>query len=255
MVINQLKTYIMILNNQSIEIMARAGQILAKIMKEVKAKIEPGVTTKELNKLAEELILNYGAKPAFKNYRGFPASLCTSINEQIVHAVPSDRRLLDGDIISLDLGVIYKGFYSDMAVTIPIGSIDPEVNRLIRATKKALKRAITRTKPGKTIGDIGHAIQKHIEDQGFQIVKELCGHGIGKKLHEKPDVFNFGQRHKGELLKPGMVLAIEPMAVMNNPGIKKGPDGFCYQTIDNSWSAHFEHTIAVTEKGPRILTQ
>ncbi len=242
---------------QEIEIMAKAGKILAKIMRELKDKVEPGLTTNQLDKLAQELIFKYGVKSAFKGYKGFPAVLCASLNEQIVHAIPLDRELKQGDILSLDLGIIYKGFYSDMAFTVPIGAIDPEVNRLIRATKKALKRGIGRVKPGKTLGDIGHAIQKHIEDQGFQVIKDLCGHGIGKQLQQEPEVLNFGQRHKGEILKPGMVLAIEPMAVIGNPGIKKCLKGgnLCYQTIDNSLSAHFEHTVAVTEKGPRILTK
>jgi len=240
---------------EEIEIMQKSGQILAKIMRELKARVEPGITTKELDKLAEKLIFNHGAKPAFKDYNGFPAVLCASINEQIVHGVPSNRKLIEGDILSLDFGVVYNNFYSDMAVTLPIGSIDPEANRLIRVAKKALKRAIARVKPGKTIGDIGQAIENYIEGQGFKVAKGLCGHGIGKQLHESPDVFNFGKRHKGEELKPGMVLALEPMAVIGNPGIKKGPDGFCYQTADHSLSAHFEHTVAVTEKGPRILTK
>jgi len=240
---------------QEIEIMQKSGQILAKIMRELKSNVKPGITTKELDKLAEKLIFNYGVKPAFKNYNGFPAVLCTSINEQIVHGVPSNRILIEGDILSLDFGVICDGFYSDMAVTLPIGPIDPEANRLIRVTKKALKRAIGRVKPGKTIGDIGHAIENYVEGQGFKIVKELCGHGIGKTLHEKPDILNFGKRHKGVKLESGMVLALEPMAVMGNSRIKKGPDGFCYQTIDNSLSAHFEHTVAVTDKGPKILTK
>ena len=240
---------------EEIELMQKSGQILAKIMRELKVKVEPGITTKELDKLAEKLIFDCEVKPAFKGYNGFPAVLCTSINEQIVHGVPSNRKLIEGDILSLDFGVIYDNFCSDMAVTLPVGSIDPEVNRLIRVTKKALKRAIIRVKPGKTLGDIGQAIENYIEGQGFKIVKELCGHGIGKQLHEKPDVLNFGKRHKGEKLKPGMVLALEPMAVMGNPGIKKGSDGFCYQTADHSLSAHFEHTVAVTEKGPRILTR
>ena len=246
---------ISIKTQEEIELMQKSGQILAKIMRELKARVEPGMTTKELDKLAEELIFSYGSKPAFKGYNNFPASLCTSVNEQIVHGVPSDRKLIEGDILSLDLGVIYNGFCSDMAVTLPIGSIDPEVNRLIRTVKKSLKRAIARVKPGKTLGDIGHAIQNHIESQDFQVVKELCGHGIGKSVHEKPDVLNFGRRHKGLKLESGMVLAIEPMAVIGRPGIKKGPDGFCYQTADNSLSAHFEHTVAVTDKGPRILTK
>jgi len=240
---------------EEIETMRQGGQILAKIMRELKTEAQPGVTTQELDKLAQELIFNSGVQPAFKNYRGFPAALCVSINEQIVHGLPSSRVLKDGDILSLDLGIVYKGFNTDMAVTLPIGSIDPEVGRLIRVTKKALKRAIARTKPGKTIGDIGHAVQRYIEDQDFNIIRELCGHGIGKKLHEKPDIPNLGKRHKGEALKSGMVLAIEPMATMGQPGIKKGPDGFCYQTADKSISAHFEHTIAVTERGPKVLTE
>lgn len=240
---------------EQIAIMAQAGQILSRIVKELKNRVRPGITTQSLNKLAEELILNSDVKPAFKNYKGFPAALCTSINEQIVHGVPSQRILKEGDILSLDLGVTYKGFCSDMAVTVPVGAISPEVGRLLRVTKKSLKRAIHRAKPGKTLGDIGQAIQSYIESQGFQVVKELCGHGIGQQVHEAPEVLNFGQRHKGLELKAGMVIAIEPMAVMGRPGIKKGPDGSCYQTAENSLSAHFEHTVAVTENGPRVLTE
>jgi len=240
---------------EEIEVMAQAGQILAKIIRQLKAKVEPGLTTEELDKLAEELILKSGAKPAFKGYRGFPASLCVSLNEQIVHAAPSKRELKEGDILSLDLGIIYQGFYSDMAVTLSIGSVSPETLKLIQATKKALRKAIARVKPGKAIGDISFAIQKHIEADGFQVVRQLCGHGIGRQLHERPDIPNSGQRHKGEILKTGMVLALEPMAVIGQPKIKKAQDGFGYQTADNSLSAHFEHTVAVTEKGPRILTE
>lgn len=245
----------MIKTPEEIELMAKSGEILSKIMKELRIKVEPGVTTNELNKLAEELIFSYNVKPAFKGYNRFPAALCVSINEQIVHGVPSDRELKEGDILSLDFGVIYQGFCSDMAATLAVGSIKPEVNRLIKVTKKALKRAIARMKPNKTLGDIGHAIESYIESQGFKTIKELCGHGIGKNLHEKPDILNFGKRHKGLKLESGMVFALEPMAVMGNSKIKKGPDGFCYQTADNSLSAHFEHTVAVTEKEPRILTK
>ncbi len=245
----------MIKTKEEIEIMGEGGRILAKIIRELKNKVKPGVSTQELDKVADDLILSYGAKPAFKGYRGFPNALCTSINEEIVHALPSNRQLKDGDILSLDLGILYKGFNTDMAITMPIGSIDPEVNRLIKVTKKALRRAIARTKPGKTIGDIGHAIERHIKDQGFDVIRDLCGHGIGKKIHENPEIPNFGQRHKGIELKPGMVLAIEPMATMGKPGIKKSPDGHGYLTKDGSISAHFEHTIAVTEKGPKVLTE
>jgi len=240
---------------EEIAIMSQAGQILAKIIRELKAEVKPGLTTQELDKLAEELILKSGTKPAFKGYRGFPASLCASINEQIVHTVPSKRRLNEGDILSLDLGIIYQGFYSDMAVTLPIGSVSPKARQLIQVTKKALRKAMARIKPGKTIGDISFAIQKHVEADGFQVVRQLCGHGIGRQLHEKPDIPNFGQLHKGEVLKSGMVLALEPMVVIGQPGIKKAQDGFGYQTADNSLSAHFEHTVAIISQGAQILTK
>lgn len=240
---------------KEIEVMAAGGRILAKIIRQLRDSVGPGITTETLDKLARELIFSSGAKPAFLNYGGFPAALCVSVNEQIVHGVPSARILLEGDVVGLDLGILYQGFYSDMAVTVPVGSVDPEANRLIRATKKALARAIARVKPGKTLGDVSQAIQKHIEDQRFSIIKELCGHGVGRKLHEDPEVLNFGQRHKGAEIKVGMVLAIEPMACLGKPGIQKGADKFSYQTIDGSVAAHFEHTIAVTKKRTRVLTE
>jgi len=244
-----------------IELMAQAGKILAEVMKEIKAMVAPGIATEELDKAAKGLILKFGAQPAFKGYQGFPKTLCVSINEQIVHGVPSERIIKEGDVVGLDLGIVYPagrgkhGYYADMAITLPVGSVEPEAARLIKATKKALKRAIARVKPGKTLGDISHAIQGHIEDQGFSIIRDLCGHGIGRQLHEEPEIPNYGQRHKGPELKPGMVLAIEPMACLGRPGIKKGPDRFSYQTADNSIAAHFEHTIAVTAQGPRVLTE
>jgi len=240
---------------EEIELMAEAGQLLARVMRQLKVTAKPGLTTRQLNELAEKLILSYQAKPAFKGYRGFPATLCTSINEQIVHGLPSERRLVEGDILSLDVGLIYQGFYADMAVTLPIGPISKEGQKLIQTTKKALRKAVARVKPGKTIGDVSFAIQKHVQADGFQVVRELCGHGVGRQLHEKPDVPNFGYPHKGPLLKEGMVIAIEPMAVLGQPGIEKGPDGFSYQTADKSLSAHFENTVAVTKRGPRILTE
>lgn len=240
---------------EEIEIMAQSGRLLAKVMNQLKEAAKPGITTESLDRLAEEVILSYGAKPAFKGYGGFPATLCTSINEQIVHGVPSKRQIKEGDILSLDTGLIYQDFYSDMAFTLAIGPVSKEIRKLIETTQKALRKAISQAKPGKTLGDISFAIQKYIQAAGYQVVKELCGHGIGRQLHEKPDVLNFGYPHKGILIKEGMVIAIEPMAVLGQPGIKKGLDGFCYQTADNSLSAHFEHTVAVTEKGPRILTE
>lgn len=235
--------------------MRQGGRILAKIMEELKAKVRPGLITKELDQLAEKLVFKYGAKPAFKDYQGFPAVLCTSINEEIVHAAPSGRRLKEGDILSLDLGILFEEFYLDMAITVPVGKISPEASRLIRITKKALKRAIGRVKPGKYIGDISQAIQNYVEGQGFNVVRELCGHGIGQKLHEAPEIPNFGQRHKVPELKPGMVLAIEPMVTAGGWKLKKTKDGYGFETIDGSLSAHFEHTVAVTEKGGHVLTK
>jgi methionyl aminopeptidase len=240
---------------KELEIMRQGGRILAEIVRELKNQAKAGITTLSLNELAEEMIKKAGAKPAFKGYAGFPAALCASVNEEIVHAVPSERILQSGDILSLDLGVIYQGFYTDMAATIPIGEVEPETGRLIRITKKALRHAVSRMKEGKTLGDVSHAIQTNVERQGFAVVKDLCGHGVGKKLHEEPEVLNYGQRHKGPLLKEGMVFAIEPMVVMGKPGIKKGKDGFSYVTIDGSLSAHFEHTIVVAKKGGWVLTE
>lgn len=252
---------ISIKTQKEIQIMHRVGQKLAVIMQQIKSEVSPGLTTKDLDKLAQELIFKSGLKPAFKGYQGYPATLCTSINDEVVHAVPSLRKLEQGDIIGLDLGVFYpidqygQGFYSDMAVTVAVGNIDSEAGRLMRVAKKALKRAIGRVKPGKTIGDIGQAVQSYVESQDFSVVKELCGHGIGKQLHEEPEIPNFGQRHKGVELKPGMVLALEPMINAGDWKIKKSADGHGFQTADGSLSAHFEHTVVVTERGCQVLTE
>lgn len=240
---------------KEIEIMSRAGKILAQIMQQIKKQVQPDITTKSLDKLASELIFKFEAEPAFLGYQGYPAVLCASVNNEIVHALPSQRILKQGDIVGLDLGILYQGYYSDMAITVAVGNIDPEANRLIRVAKKALKRAIKRVKPGKTIGDVGNAIENYVESQGFSVIKELCGHGIGRQLHEQPEILNFGQRHKGAELKPGMVLALEPMISAGSWKIKKSVDGFGFETADGSLSAHFEHTVAVTEKGPSILTE
>ncbi|MFC1700961.1 type I methionyl aminopeptidase [Patescibacteria group bacterium] len=240
---------------KEIEIMKQGGKILAGVIRELESKAVKNISTKELDNLAENLIMKAGAKPAFKNYNGFPASLCVSINDEIVHGVPSDRKLKQGDIVSLDLGLIYNGFFADMATTIPVGEIDSEAGRLIRVTKKSLKRAIVRSKHGRTIGDIGNGIQNYIEGQGFGVVRNLCGHGIGRNLHEEPEIPNFGQRHKGPKLKNGMVLAIEPMAVVGDWKTKRSVDGFGFKTADGSLSAHFEHTVLVTNQGGIILTK
>jgi methionyl aminopeptidase len=240
---------------QEITIMAESGKILANVLKELEKIAKPGVTTLELDRAAEALILSQGAKPAFKNYDGFPYSLCASVNEDIVHGYPSNYILREGDVIGLDLGVVYKGYYSDMAVTIPIGKVSFEASRLLMVTKKSLRLAIKKAKVGNTIGDIGNTIQRFIEDQGYGIVRDLCGHGIGKDLHEDPKIPNFGKRGTGEKLVEGMVICIEPMITIGDWHIKPSKDGYGYATKDGSLSAHFEHTIAITKSGPKVLTE
>ncbi len=239
---------------EEIKIIAEGGKRLAKIVKTLEKKVEPGITTKELDKLAEELVFKYGGKCSFKGYEGFPACLCTSINEEIVHSVPSNRCLKEGDIISLDLGIFYKGFHADMAVTLPVGKVAPEIPRLIRVTKKALKRGIKKARTGNTFGDIGNTIQRYVEGQGFNVVRDLCGHGIGRELHEDPQILNYGKRHTGAEIKEGMTFCIEPMVTMGDWKIKKAKDGLSYETLDGSLSCHFEHTVAVTKNGVKILT-
>lgn len=233
--------------------MREGGKTLTRIMEKLKEKVRPGITTQELDRLAESLILKYG-KCSFKGYEGFPACLCTSINEEIVHAVPSDRILKEGDIISLDLGIFYKGFHSDMAITLPVGKVKPEILRLIRVTKKTLKLAIKKVRPGNTFGDIGNTIQRYVESQGFNVIRDLCGHGIGKDLHEDPQILNFGKRRTGPELVEGMTFCIEPMVSMGDFKIKKSKDGYGFETADGSLSAHFEHTIVVTKNGCEVLT-
>lgn len=246
---------------QEIKLMKESGRIAAEILGTVSKKATPGVTTKELDKLAEELIAKYKAKPAFygqpsgKNGEPFPAVLCTSLNSVVVHGVPSDYTLRDGDILGLDFGVVYKGFYSDLAVTVPIGDVSEEARRLIWVTKKALKRGIKKVRAGNTVGDIGNTIQRYVESQGYKIVRDLVGHGIGEELHEEPQVPNFGKRRDGPRLKEGMVIAIEPMVVTGAYAVTNSSDNQGYETKDKSLSAHFEHTVAVTEDGREILTE
>ncbi len=239
---------------EEIKIMAESGKILALIMANIKELVKPGITTDYLNRVAEDLVFKYGVKPAFKGYGGFPDTVCVSINEEIVHGIPSGRILKNGDIVSLDSGVIYKGFYSDMAITLPVGEINPETNRLLKTAKKALKLALKKIRPGNTTGDIGNTIQRYVEDQGFNVVRNLCGHGIGRELHEDPEILNYGKRRSGNKLIEGMVICPEPMVTMGHWKTKLSDDGFTFQTADNSLSAHFEHTVAVTARGCRILT-
>ena len=254
---------ITIKTKEEIEIMAEGGEILAKIMAEIGKKGQPGIKTRELDRLAESLI-SCPPKPwakadkikcSFKGYEGYPFCLCTSINEEIVHALPSDRALKEGEIISLDLGILYKGFHTDMAVTVPVGRIDPEILRLIRVTKKSLKRGIKKVHPGNTFGDIGNTIQRYVEGQGFNVVRDLCGHGIGREIHEEPQILNYGKRHTGPEIKEGMTFCIEPMVTMGDWHIKKTADGYGFKTEDGFLSAHFEYTIAVTKNGCQVLTE
>jgi len=234
--------------------MAEGGKILAKIMKELEKQVKPGIATKELDRIAETLIFKYGSRCSFKGYQNYPSCLCTSVNEEIVHAVPSDKIIKEGDIISLDLGIFYKGFHTDMALTLPVGKISPEAQRLIRVTKKALKRGIKKVRPGNTFGDIGNTIQRYVESQKFNVVRDLCGHGIGKEIHEDPKILNYGKRHLGSEIKEGMVFCIEPMVTAGDWKLKKTTDGFGFETEDGFLSAHFEHTIAVTKESCRVLT-
>lgn len=240
---------------KDINIMKEGGKILARIMDELSRKVKPGISTNELNRVSEGLVLDYKAEPAFKGYEGFPNALCTSVNaEAIVHAVPTDYILQDGDIVSLDLGIKYRGFYSDMAVTIPVGNVEYETMRLLKTTKKALKIGIKKARAGNTVGDVGNTIQRFVEYQGFGVVRDLCGHGIGRNLHEEPQVPNYGKRHKGQELKEGMVICIEPMVTMGDWRLIKTGDGFGWTTKDGSLSCHFEHTVAITKTGGKILT-
>ena len=242
-------------SEKEIQIMAEGGKILATVLKEIEKMVKPGISTIELDRAAEALILKHGALPAFKGYEGFPYSLCASVNEIIVHGFPSDRILKEGDIIGLDLGVLYKGYNTDMAVTVPVGNVSFEAKRLIMVTKKALKRGIKKVRSGVTTGDVGNTIQRYIEDQGLGVVRDLCGHGIGKEVHEDPRIPNFGARHKGEVLEEGMVICIEPMVTVGDWRIKTAKDGYGYATKDGSLGAHFEHTMAVTKDGVRVLTE
>lgn len=252
---------IQIKSQKEIEIMAEGGKILARILKELSKAVKPEITTQDLDKLARELVFKFGARPSFLNYNGYPAVLCTSVNDEIVHGVPSERKLVKGDLLKLDMGILYKGFHTDSAVTVLVGgglAFDKGTllkKKLIRATKEALEIGIKQARPGNTLGDIGSAIQKYVEKNGFGVVRDLVGHGIGRELHEEPQVPNYGKPGTGPDLVEGMVIAIEPMVVTGDWKIKEGPDGFVFQTKDGGLAAHFEHTIAITEKGPLILTQ
>jgi methionyl aminopeptidase len=234
--------------------MRAANQLVARVLGEVARRVAPGVTTRELDVLAEARIREAGAVPAFKGYHGFPASLCTSVNDQVVHGIPSARTLAEGDIVSLDLGAVVDGFYGDSAVTVPVGRISEKAAELLRVTREALQAAIEQVRPGARVSDIGHAVQSHVEARGFSVVREFVGHGIGESLHEEPQVPNYGEPGRGPRLAEGMVLAIEPMVNAGKAGVRILEDGWTSVTRDGSLSAHFEHTVAVAAGGADVLT-
>ena len=239
-----------------IEIMAKASKLVAETLVALKHEVRPGVTTDDLDRMADEFIRSRGGIPAFKGYRNYPKTLCASVNEQVVHGIPSGRVLKEGDIIGLDLGAIVEGFYGDSAVTVPVGRISPKVQELLRVTEEALYKGIERAVVGNRLSDISHAIQGHVEAAGFTVVTEFVGHGIGRRLHEEPQVPNYGQPGQGPRLQTGMVLALEPMVNMGASGVRVLDDQWTAVTQDGSLSAHFEHTIAIRPSGPaRILTK
>jgi methionyl aminopeptidase len=238
-----------------IEVMAKASRVVAETLEVLKRAVRAGVTTDELDALAEAEILGRGAKPAFKGYRNYPKTLCASVNEQVVHGIPSKRKLKEGDIIGLDLGAIVDGFYGDSAVTVMIGEVGDKTAKLVRVTEEALMIGIEQATVGRRLSDISHAIQRHVEAAGFSVVTEFVGHGIGRQLHEEPQVPNYGRPGQGPRLQPGMVLAIEPMANMGGSAVRVLDDRWTAVTADGTLSAHFEHTIAIQASGPaRILS-
>jgi methionyl aminopeptidase len=245
---------IIVKSPREIEQLKRSNTIVAEVFEKLKKMIEPGITTKELDQVAEEYILLKGARPAFKGYRGFPATLCISTNEEVVHGIPSERRLKEGDIVSLDVGVNFVGYYGDAAITFPVGEVDPEAKRLLEVTEKALYIGIEKAKVGNRLFDISYAIQGWVESHGFSVVRDFVGHGIGRDLHEEPQIPNFGAPHQGPRLEKGMVFALEPMVNEGTYEVRVLSDGWTVVTADGKRSAHFEHTIAITEDGAEILS-
>jgi methionyl aminopeptidase len=241
---------------QELAIMRDANRIVAEILAELATRVTPGVTTMELNDLSETLATNHRVRPAFKGYRGFPCALCASVNEEVVHGIPSRSRVLrQGDVVSLDFGVIYRDFYGDAAITLAVGEVDENARTLLQTAAEALYQGISRAVAGNHLSDISHAVQSHVERRGYSVVKEFTGHGIGRNLHEDPQIPNFGRPGMGVQLKAGMVLAIEPMVNQGESAIEILQDGWTAVTRDRRLSVHFEHSVAITENGPEILSQ
>lgn len=237
-----------------IERMRRAGELAAQALREVVRAVRPGITGVQLDEIAERYIRAHGGSPSFKGYRGFPASICLSVNDEVVHGIPGPRPLRPGMIVSIDLGAEVDGFHGDVAVTVPVGDVAPTLQRLLTVAREALYKGIEVVRPGARLGDVGAAVQRHVEAAGFSVVRDFAGHGIGRTLHEEPQVPNFGQVGTGTVLRSGMTLAIEPMVNLGAPDVSLDGDGWTVRTLDRKPSAHFEHTVAVTEGGAMVLT-
>lgn len=245
---------ITIKSERELELMRQAGRVVAEVLQEMEKAVCPGITTLELDRIAERHIRKAKCIPAFKGYHGFPGTICASANEEVVHGIPSLRRLQDGDIISIDVGAVYQGYYGDAAATFPVGNVDPEALRLIRVTRESLEAAVALVVEGNHLSDISHAVQTHVEKNGFSVVRNYVGHGIGNQMHEEPQVPNFGKPGRGPRLHPGMALAIEPMVNAGTWQVQTLSDNWTVVTQDGKWSAHFEHTVAVGKVKPEILT-
>ncbi len=253
---------IIVKSRDEIERIRESGRIVAEVLQTLREFVRPGITTWALNKKAEEVIRKRKARAAFKGYRpsfgsgAYPAALCISVNEEVIHGIPSPRRVIkEGDIVSMDVGVCYRGYYGDGATTVAVGEVEGRVRELLKVTEEALYRGIEAARVGNRVGDISFAVQSHVESHGFSVIKEFVGHGVGKEIHEEPPVPNFGESGQGPLLKEGMTIAIEPMVAMGSGEVKIKEDGWTAVTVDGSWTAHFEHTIAVLDEGPRVLTE
>lgn len=246
---------IILKSKDEIEKMARANRIVADVLSRLKEMVAPGITTDDLNRVANEVIRKRGGIPTFIGYHGYPKALCTSVNEEVVHGIPGGKELKEGDIIGLDCGVTYEGFVGDSALTVPVGKIAPDVCKLLRITRECLEKAIEKIAIGNRIGDLGATIQAHAEAHGYSVVRDFVGHGIGRQMHEEPQVPNYGTAGTGSRIKAGMVLAIEPMVNMGAHDVEVLGDKWTVITKDRRWSAHFEHSIAATEEGPRVLSR
>jgi len=241
-------------NRDEIEAIRAAAQLVGRTLRVLAGEVRPGVTTERLDRIAEQFIRDHGARPAFKGYRGFPASICPSVNAEVVHGIPGPYTLRDGDIVGIDVGVEKDGYFGDAALTLPVGDVPERAKRLLEVTREALLKGVAQARAGNRVGDISHAVQEHAERNGFSVVRTLVGHGIGREMHEEPQVPNYGPAARGPRLMAGQVLAIEPMVNAGGPEVVVQPDGWTVVTKDGSLSAHFEHTVAVGAKGPEILS-